>query len=190
MSAVRLGIRGGLIDVAGHTIEVTNAGKLLYPGDGYTKGDVVAYYHDVAEVMLPHLRGRPLTLRRFPDGIERDGFYQKDASDYFPEWIRTVAVPRRAGGGVVNHVVCDDAATLVYLANQACLEFHAWPSRVDALDRPDRLIIDLDPPGSAGIRAVRRAARQVRGLLDDLGLVPFAQTTGGSGFHVVAPLDG
>jgi bifunctional non-homologous end joining protein LigD len=139
--------------------------------------------------MLPHLAGRPLSMHRFPDGVGGKSFFQKDAPDYFPGWIHTEEVPKE--GGTVNHVVCDDAATLVYLAGQAVLTPHVWLSRVDDLDHPDRMIFDLDPPGDDPERdaaQVRRAARRVRGALEDLGLPTFLMTTGSKGFHVVVPL--
>lgn len=176
--------------VDGREIALTRPGKELYPADGLTKLDVADYYAAVADVMVPHLRGRPLTLRRFPDGIDGDGFFQKEASDYFPDWIRTVSVPLRTGSGRVRHPVCDDPATLVYLAGQACLEFHVWLSRDSALERPDRMIIDLDPPAGTEVTELRDVARRARRLFESYGLAARVQTTGGRGYHVVAPLDG
>lgn len=179
------------IEVAGHTVELSNPDKELYPSDQLTKADVADYFTSVADVMIPHLRGRPLSMRRFPDGVGSEGFFQKAAGDYFPDWIRTVAVPQRSGEAPVEHVVCDDAATLVYLAGQACLEFHTWLSTADALERPDRLVIDLDPPeGDKHLTTLRATARQTRDLFEEVGLTPFVQATGGKGFHVLAPLDG
>ena len=174
------------VEVDGRVIEIPRPEKVLFPNDGITKAELADYYLRVAPVMVPHLRGRPLMLQRFPDGIGAKGFYQKEASQHFPEWVRRVEVPK--AGGTVRHPVCDDAATLVYLAGQACITPHAWPSRVDRLDRPDRMIFDLDPPGDR-FDLVRRAARQARDLLDELGLVPYLMTTGSRGAHVVVPLD-
>jgi bifunctional non-homologous end joining protein LigD len=156
--------------VDGRVIEVSRPEKVLFPNDGITKADLVDYHRRIAPVMVPHLRGRPLMLQRFPDGIAKKGFYQKEASGHFPDWVRRVELPKE--GGTVNHVVCDDAATLVYLAGQACITPHVWTSRVDRLGRPDRMIIDLDPPGDR-FDLVRRAARAARELLEELGLVPF-----------------
>lgn len=169
-------------------IKISHADKVFYPDDDVTKGDVVEYYRQVASSMLPHLRGRPLTLRRYPDGISHEGWFQKEASGHFPDWLRVEAVPQRAGG-TVHHVICKDEASLVYLANQATIEFHVWPSTVDRLDGPDLLVVDLDPPDGVEVKELRRIARQVRDLFDELGLTPFVQATGGRGFHVVAPLD-
>lgn len=123
----------GPTEIGGRIVEVSNLDKVFFPDRGLTKGDLVAYYRDMAEILLPHLEGRPLTLQRFPDGTTADGFIQQDASDYFPDWIETVSVERRGRGGIVEHVfVCDDPATLVYLANQATITFHRWLSRADA----------------------------------------------------------
>jgi bifunctional non-homologous end joining protein LigD len=135
--------------------------------------------------MLPHLRGRPLMLHRFPDGIDTAGFYQKDIPDYFPDWIHRVELAKE--GGTVTHVVCDDEATLAYLAAQACITPHVWLSRADRPNHPDRLVFDLDPSG-ADFTAVRTTARDVRGVLEAAGLATFVQTTGSKGLHVVAPL--
>lgn len=170
-------------------VETTKPDKVFYPRDGITKGDLVEHYRRVAEAMLPQLRDRPLTLRRFPDGIDGEGWFQKEASDYFPDWVRIADIPRRDGEGNVRHVLCNDAATLIYLANQATVEFHVWSSTVDSLDCPDRMVFDLDPPPRTSTSELRALARRVRELYRDLGLTAFVQTTGGRGFHVVAPLD-
>lgn len=170
--------------------DVSHPDKVFYPDDGITKGDVVGYYRAVAGSMVPHLRGRPLTLRRYPDGITGEGWFQKQAAEHFPDWIRVEAVPQRtADGDRVHHVVCDDEDTLEYLANQATIEYHVWPSTVDSLDNPDLLVIDLDPPEQGSTERLRDTVRLVRDLYSSLGLIPFLQATGGRGFHVVAPLD-
>ncbi|WP_051325535.1 non-homologous end-joining DNA ligase [Glycomyces tenuis] len=176
------------VHIADHDIKVSKLDKEFYPDDHFSKGDVIDHYRAVAEAMVPHLAGRPLTMRRYPDGIDADGFFQKDASDYFPDWLRVVEVPQR-GGGTVGHVVCDDAAALVYLANQATIEFHVGPATVDELERPDRLVIDIDPPPGVPTAVLHEVARRVRDLYSEVGLVPFTQATGGRGYHVVAPLD-
>jgi bifunctional non-homologous end joining protein LigD len=168
-------------------VRLSNVDKELY--DGVTKGDVIGYYRAVAEVMLPHLAGRPLVLHRFPDGIDTKGFVQQDVGDHFPDWIPVADLPRRAGEGTVGHVLCEDTATLVYLANQAALELHIWPSTVDKPEHPDRLVVDIDPPDGVEVGELRTIARQVRDLYQKVGLTPYVQATGGRGFHVVAPLD-
>jgi bifunctional non-homologous end joining protein LigD len=173
------------IEVDGRSVEVSREDKVLFPEDGVTKGDLIEYYRRVAPVMLHHLRDRPLVMHRFPDGIDGEGFYQKDTPEYFPEWIERVSVEKE--GGTVEHVVCSAPADLVYLADQACVTPHVWLSTVGDLRRPERIVFDLDPPdGDAG--AVRRAARDVRDLMDEIGLRPFVMTTGSRGHHVVVPL--
>jgi bifunctional non-homologous end joining protein LigD len=176
--------------ISDRDIALSRLGKELFPADHLTKRDVIDYYRDVADVMIPHLAGRPLVMRRYPDGIDADGFVQQEASRHFPDWLTIAEAPRRDGPGSVDHVVCDDAAMLVYLANQAAIEYHTWLSTTRDLGRPDRLVIDIDPPRGAGVAAVRRVARRLRDLFGAVGLTPFVQATGGRGFHVVAALDG
>lgn len=159
--------------------------KVLYPADGITKGEVVEYYRTVAEAMLVHLRGRPLTLQRFPNGIDEPGFMQKNASKYFPESIERVEVPKE--GGTTIHPLCDTPDDLVYLANQNTITFHIWTSRTPDLLRPDRLVLDLDPP--KGGDPPREAARAARKVMEDIGLSPGVMTTGSSGYHVVALIE-
>lgn len=180
---------GAVIEATGHTIEVANLDKELYPGDGITKGEVLDYYCGVANTMVSHLHDRPLTMRRFPDGIGRNGFFQQQASDYFPNWLQTASVSLRTKDERINHVVCQDDASVLYLANQACLEFHMWLSTVDNIENPNLLVIDLDPPKNTDIRDLREVVHRTCGLFEEVGLTPFVQTTGGHGFHVVAPLD-
>jgi bifunctional non-homologous end joining protein LigD len=166
-------------------IEISNPNKTLFPDDGITKQDLVAYYTAAAEVMVPLIRDRPLSMRRFPDGIAGEGFLQQQASDHFPDWIDRATVNKR--DGEVTHVVCNNASTLAYLANQACVELHVWSSRIDKLDHPDRMIFDLDPSGD-DFEPVRSAAQSLRDLLEEVGLTAFVMTTGSRGLHVVTPL--
>jgi bifunctional non-homologous end joining protein LigD len=158
----------------------------MFPDVGVTKGALIEHYRAVADRMVPHLKGRPVSMQRLPNGIQEEGFYQKAAPDYFPDWIERVTVPK--AGGAVEHVVCDNAATLVYLANQGCITPHVWLSRADRLDHPDRLIFDLDPPRD-GFEAVRFAARALRKVLGELVLDSFLMATGGRGLHLLVPLD-
>jgi bifunctional non-homologous end joining protein LigD len=166
-------------------VEVSRPRKLLFPDDGVTKGDLAHYYERVAEYMLPHVKGRPVSMQRFPDGIGGYGFFHKDVPDHFPDWIRRVQVDKR--GGTVTHAVIWDADTLVYLADQGTITPHVWLSRMDRVRRPDRLVVDLDP-SVPDFAAVRRAARAAGGLLEELGLAPFAMATGSRGLHVWTPL--
>lgn len=171
------------------TVKISKPDKVLYPDDDVTKNDVAMHYAAVAEAMLPHLRDRPLTLRRYPDGIGGEGWFQKQAPDHLPDWVRVAEVPQRSGGKG-HYVVCDSRETLAYLANQAALEFHVWPATASAPEHPDLVVIDLDPPDGMALKDLRATARQVRDLYEAVGLTPFVQTTGGRGYHVVAPLDG
>ncbi|MDH6213283.1 non-homologous end-joining DNA ligase [Streptomyces pseudovenezuelae] len=177
---------------AGHrTVEVHRPGKVLFPGEGkakeYTKGDLVDYYRSAAPLMVPHLRGRPLMLERHPDGIDGPRFVQKNTPQSYPDWITRVEVPKE--GGTVLHTVCDDSATLVYLADQACLTVHRWLSLVGRIELPDRLVFDLDPADD-DFAAVREAAWLLGELLDRLKLPSALMTTGSRGLHVIVPLDG
>ena len=176
--------------ISDREIALSRPDKELFPADHLTKRDMIDYYRSVADVMIPHLAGRPLVMRRFPDGIDADGFIQQEASRHFPDWLNIAETPRRDGPGTVDHVVCDDAATLVYLANQATVEFHPWLSTTRDLERPDRLVIDIDPPQGTDVATLRRVARSLGDLFGSVGLTPFVQATGGRGFHVVAALDG
>lgn len=177
------------LEVQGRTIALTNQDRVLFPGPGLTKGDVVTYYERIAPRMLPHLAGRPLNLERYRKAVTEKGagFLQQHASGHFPDWVGSVEVPKH--GGTVRHVVIDDAASLVYLANQGALTFHGWSSRLPDLDRPDRLVIDLDPADD-DFGAVKRAVRHVKATLDELGLPGFPMTSGSRGLHVIVPLDG
>lgn len=173
--------------VGRHVIETSNEDKVLFPDDGITKGDLIDYYEAIAPRLLPWLRDRPLVLQRFPDGIEEEGFYQKQVAEHFPGWISTVRVGK-SGDGTQDLVVCDEKATLVYLANLGCVALHPWLCRKDRLHHPDQLVVDLDPPGDDFV-PVRDAARACRELFDALGLPTFVKTTGSKGLHIVVPLD-
>lgn len=166
------------------SVEISRPGKALFPC-GITKADLATYYERVAQAMLPHIKGRPLNLERYPDGIEGERIMQQRAGRYFPAWIRRANVGKR--GGSVEHVVAADAATLVYLAGQACITLHPWLSRVDRLQQPDRLIFDLDPSNGKPAE-VLRAARTMFNLVRELGLQPWVMTTGSRGYHVTVPL--
>ncbi len=167
-------------------VDVSNEGKLLFPDEAITKGDLVGYYRSVAEVMLPHLRGRPITMHRFPNGIHGPSFFQQDVPDRFPEWIHRARVDKE--GGTLEHVLIADAETLAYLANLACIPIHVWLSRIDRPDNPDAVVWDLDPSDD-NFEVVRETAFALRNLLEELGLSPFVKTTGSRGLHVAAPLD-
>lgn len=164
------------------SVEVSRPEKVLFPDAGITKHDLASYYERVAGYMLPHVRGRPVAMQRFPDGIDGHGFFHKEAPGHFPDWIERVTA--RKEGGQITHVLIEDADTLVYLADQAAITPHVWLSRAGELDRPDRLVFDLDPSVD-DFAAVRAAARAMGGLLRELELEPFAMTTGSRGIQTV-----
>ena len=166
---------------------ITHPDKVLFPEDGITKGELAAYYAAAAPLMLPHLRGRPITMERYPSGLGRKGFWQKDVSRGFPEWLQRVEVPKK--DGVVRHPLATDTESLLWMANQNSITLHVWPSRVPRLFHPDLCLFDLDPAGDDPA-AARAATLAVRDLLGELGLRSWVKTSGSKGFHVVVPLDG
>ncbi|MFC4563055.1 non-homologous end-joining DNA ligase [Nocardiopsis mangrovi] len=176
------------LKAGGRTVTVQRPGKELFGPGGVTKGELARYYRAVAPAMVRHLRGRPLAVQRYPEGIEAEGqgFYVKNRPGSAPAWVASAEVPHEHGG-TSRMVVCDGAATLVWLADQAAITLHPWLSRIGDLRRPDRLIIDLDPAGD-DFPAARRAARDVRAVLEELGLAAYVMTTGSRGLHVVAPI--
>lgn len=173
--------------IGGYKIEITNQDKVLFPGDGIAKGEMVDYYERIAEIMLPHMKDRLLALQRFPDGIEEEGFYQKEAADYFPDYIKRVQV-KLEDGTRQDEVVCNNAATLVYLANLATITPHLWLSTTEAITRPDKIVFDLDPSDEDDFDVVKEGARGLRKVLEDAGLPCYVMTTGSRGLHVVAPI--
>jgi bifunctional non-homologous end joining protein LigD len=172
------------VRAGGRQIPVTHGDRVVFRETGITKGEIVEHYRLVARRMLPHIRGRPVMMQRFP-GASGPSVYQKAIPSHFPEWVHRVTVPKV--GGTVTHVVIDDAATLVYIANQGSITPHVWLSRVEHLERPDRMVIDLDP-GPGGVADARFAAQLARDLLTEAGLVPHLMATGSRGYHVVVPL--
>ena len=166
---------------------ITHPNKVLFPDDGITKGELAAYYEAIAPVMLPHLSGRPVTMERYPAGIGEKGFWQKDVSKGFPDWLQRVEVPKK--DGVVHHPVVTDARSLLWVTNQNTITQHVWTSRIPDLHYPDVCVFDLDPSRD-DVPAVRAAAVELRDLLAELGLPSWIKTTGSKGFHIVVPLDG
>ena len=173
--------------MARRQVEVTRPDKALWPSLGITKRVFVDYLDSVAGRMLPWLRDRPLTLVRAPDGVDGQRYFQKDTPKYAPTWIRTVSIPAPSAKRDVAYTVCNDAATLAWLGNQAALEFHPAPVRRDRLERPDLLVVDIDPPEDAFAAAVD-VALLVLEVLDDVGLTTLVKTTGGKGLHLVVPI--
>jgi bifunctional non-homologous end joining protein LigD len=165
-------------------VRITHPDKALFP-DGITKADLAVYYCDVAPVMLPHVRDRPISMQRFNGGITRPGFFQKDIPQGAPDWVPTVEVPKK--GGTVHHVLANETATLVWLANQNCITPHVFTARADRPDRPDRIVWDLDPSDD-DFDLVRRTAIELGTVLREAGCEPFAMVTGSRGIHVVVAI--
>jgi bifunctional non-homologous end joining protein LigD len=180
-----MAIKAGVLRVDGREIEISRPEKVLFPEDGITKGDLIEYYARIAPQILPHLCDRPLTLERYPNGINTKRFFQKEVSSYFPKWLKRVTVPKV--GGTVTHLVGNDTASLVYIANQACVTPHIFLSRIDKLEVPDQMVFDLDPQGD-DFDLVRSTALDFKQLLGELELPAFLKTTGSRGLHVVVPL--
>ena len=178
-------------------VEVTHPDKVLLParegGDDLTKADLAHYWATIATTVLPHLAGRPLTLQRFPDGLDAGGFVQQDAGKRAPKGLHTVDTPRRehkGGDDVVHHPQVAETADLVRLVQFGTVALHGWNAVAGSLEHPDRLIVDIDPADDADLATIRDVARAVRAAVEGRGLVAFLQSTGSRGYHVVAPLDG
>jgi bifunctional non-homologous end joining protein LigD len=174
------------VEVEGRRLRLSNLDKVLYP-TGFTKGHVIDYYTRAAPYVLPHLRGRPLTLKRYPNGVDGGHFYEKQRPSHAPDWVRSKAI--EAGGRTIDFVLCDDLATLIWLANLADLELHPSLSLAEAIDRPTVLAFDLDPGAPAAIEQCCTVAVLLRDTLAQLGLECFAKTSGSKGMQVYVPLN-
>jgi bifunctional non-homologous end joining protein LigD len=168
-------------------VVITHPEKILFPDDGITKGQLASYYEMIAPLMLPHILRRPVTMERFPAGIGKKGFLQKDVSKGFPEWLERVEVPKK--DGVVHHPIVTDTRSLLWLVNQNSITPHVWTSRAPDVYYPDICVFDLDPSVDDA-EMLRTAALAVRDLLDELGLPSWIKTSGSKGFHIAVPLDG
>lgn len=169
-------------------VRITNIDKVLFPDDGYTKGDLINYYWRAAPLMLPFLKDRPIVMQRVPDGIYEEAFYEKQAPKGRPEWVSTVPVPSDSGRRTVDYVVVDDVATLVWLAQIASVECHAWTSRWPRLDEPDFAVMDLDPHEPVSFEDVRNVAKLLKVVLDRFDLRAFPKTSGGAGLQIFIPI--
>ncbi|RJQ46132.1 MAG: DNA ligase D [Gaiellales bacterium] len=176
------------LTLGGHVVSLTHLRKPFWPEEGYTKFDLIDYYYRVAPFLLPHLRGRPLTLKRYPDGYGSEPFFQKEAPTETPDWVNRVAVHSEAKGAQVDLIVCEDAATLLFLANIACISQNPWLSRVGSLESPDHIVFDLDPVEDGGFAYCVEAALLLRDKLASFGLRGYPKTSGASGLHVYVPL--
>jgi bifunctional non-homologous end joining protein LigD len=175
--------------IDGRTLTVSNLDKVLYPATGTTKAEVIAYYLEVAEVMLPHLAGRPVTFRRFPDGVRAEAFYQKHCPGHRPDWVGTVALGREGSDDVVDHCDIREPAALAWAANLGALEFHVPMARATDPAAPTAVVFDLDPGPPAGLVACAEVAASLHELFDQLGLLAVTKTSGGKGLQVYLPVD-
>lgn len=177
------------VEVEGHRLELTNLDKVLYPATGFTKAAVIDYYTRIAPVLLPHLRDRPLTLKRYPNGVEGQSFFEKNCPSFRPAWVHTAAVWSRSNKRTIDFCLCDDLATLTWLANLAAIELHPSLSFAPALSSPACLVFDLDPGLPAAMAECARVGLVLRELLARLGLQAWAKTSGSKGLQVYAPLN-
>lgn len=175
------------LKIGRYVVETSNEAKILFPKSKITKGDLIEYYKDIADTMLTYVKNRPISMVRYPNGIDKEGFYQKDAPDYFPKWIVRFEIKKKTGG-VTNYVVINNEATLVYVTNQGCITPHIWLSKKDKPDYPDMIVFDIDPPDLKSFAKVRHAALLIKEALEEDGLTPFVKTTGSKGLHVVVPI--
>ena len=171
------------------TVPFSNLGKVFWPDEGYTKGDLIEYYRAISPWLLPYLRDRPIVMTRYPDGIAGKSFFQKDAPSFAPDWVRLERMWSEHAEREIDYFVCDDVETLLYVVNLGSIPLHVWSSRVDALERPDYSILDLDPKGAPFAHVVK-AARTIHDLCDEIGLPSFIKTSGATGLHVLMPMGG
>ncbi len=169
-------------------VALTNLEKVYFPGPGLTKGDLVAYYVDVATCVLNHVRSRPMQMKRYPNGVEGEFFYQKRVPNPHPDWLETVHVVFPGSGRTADFPVVTDAAGLAWIANLGCIELHTWHARANDVERPDYLLIDLDPSEGNPWELVPQIALVVKEVLDELGLPSFPKTSGATGFHILTPI--
>jgi bifunctional non-homologous end joining protein LigD len=167
---------------------ITHPEKVLFPDDGITKGELASYYEAIAPIMLTHISRRPITMERYPAGIDTKGFWQKDVSKGFPAWLERIEVPKK--NGVVHHPLVTDTRSLLWVANQNTIALHVWTARAPKLYYPDVCVFDLDPSREDEPDVLRTVALALRDLLSELGLASWVKTSGSKGFHILVPLDG
>lgn len=175
------------IVIEGKKLRLTNLNKLIWPEDRITKAGLIKYYADTAEVLLPYLKHRLFVMSRYPDGIEGEMFYQKDCPVYAPEWLNIFPV-ESDGGKTVNYIVCNDLPTLLWLANQGCIELHIWLAKIPDIDNPDIAVFDLDPCPPAGFQDTLKIALLIKEALAQFGLQGYPKTSGATGLHIFVPV--
>ena len=178
-----------VVEIDGHQLKLSNLDKVLYPQAGFTKGEVIDYYARIAPAAVPHYAGRPMTLKRYPNGVDGQFFFEKNSPSHRPDWVTTVAVYSSHAKRTINFTVIDSPATLVWTANQAALELHASLSCGDKLDHPTMVVFDLDPGAPATIKECCEVACHLHDVLDHLGLEAFPKTSGSKGLQVYLPLN-
>jgi len=177
------------VNIGGHEIALSNLEKVLWPRDGYTKGDLISYYAKVSAYILPHLRDRPLTLQRYPDGIDGESFFEKQKPRFTPSWIPSHADSAYSKTRTVEYILCNDDATLVWCANLATIILHVWYSYAQSPDKPDFALFDLDPGEQCTLKTLATVASAFHDALDGIGACPLIKTSGGYGLHVIVPLE-
>ena len=175
------------VRVGNREVKLTNLDKVFFPKPGLTKGDLIRYYLDVAPCVLHHVRNRPMQMKRYPNGVEGEFFYQKRVPVPHPDWLETTHI-RFPSGRTADFPVCQDAASLAWIVNLGCIELHTWHSRITDVERPDYLLIDLDPSEGNPWEFVREIALVVKEVMDELGLHSFPKTSGATGLHILAPI--
>ncbi|MBX4211602.1 MAG: non-homologous end-joining DNA ligase [Candidatus Yanofskybacteria bacterium] len=175
------------VKINGHTLQLTNLDKVYWPDDRYTKGDLIEYYRNIAPIILPYLKDRPENMNRHPHGIEGESFYQKDVDHQPPSWVKTAKIYSESNDKDINYLLCQNEATLVYMANLGCIELNPWNSRVKKLDNPDYVIMDFDPE-DISFDFVIEAAQVVHEILEEAGIKNYCKTSGASGLHICIPL--
>lgn len=177
-----------ILKVDGNEVKVSNPNKVYWPNEGITKGQVVEYYNTVSKYILPYLKGRPQSLKRNPNGITDKGFYHKDAADGAPEWVERIELYSEAAKKDINYILCNNKATLVYLNNLGCIEINPWNSRVNHLDYPDYLVMDIDPSDKNSFDEVIETALVIREILERAQAPAYCKTSGATGLHIYVPL--
>ena len=167
---------------------LTNLDKVYWPEEGFTKGDVVDYYNAIYPHIIKYMKGRPESLLRMPNGLADKGFFQKDAGQAAPHWVKSVALYSESAAKDIHYIICNDKPTLLYLANLGCIEMNPWNSRLKHLEKPDYLVLDLDPSDDNTFEQVVETARVIKGILDKAGAVSFPKTSGATGIHIYVPL--
>src|SRR5690606_11189255 len=167
-----------------HKVKLTNQQKIYFPKSGIKKGDVVEYYQSVSRYILPYLKNRPLSLNRYPNGIKEEGFYQKDAGDNAPDWVKTFEIYSESSGKNIDYLICNDKATLAYLNNLGCIDLNPWNSTIKKLEKPDYLVLDLDPSAKNSFDDVIETALAVKEILNEIEVEAYCKTSGSTGIHI------